>query len=225
MTSRVIDDLHERREQLHVQLKALQAQQESIARELALADAEQQAARAVGRDVAALEHRRRHREIGLRETLWAITEIRSRLAQTDDQIRRQAPHEALDRDLRLLAAELADYERCRARLDGAYQIAIGKVADIATELHELVWRVRERHDQLAARAQALRATAQQLGRPNVDVPEPQSWSQPLEQALRGNSAVWRAYLTSVHNRAAEPFARELGAAAAACLLIRRRATR
>jgi chaperonin cofactor prefoldin len=39
MTSRVIDDLHERREQLHVQLKALQAQQESIARELALADA------------------------------------------------------------------------------------------------------------------------------------------------------------------------------------------
>jgi chromosome segregation ATPase len=225
MISRVIDDLHERREQLHAQLKALQAQQESIARELALSDAEQQEARAAGRDVAALEQRRRHREVGLRETVWAISEIRARLAQADEQIRRHAPQQALDRDLRLLAAELADYERCRARLDGAYQIAIGKVADIAADLHELVWRVRERHDQLAARAQALRATAQQLGRPDIDVPVPQSWSQPLEQVMRGNSAVWRAYLTSVHNRAAEPFARELGAAAAACLVTRRRAAR
>lgn len=225
MIARVVDEAHERREQLQAQLKALLAQQERIARELALVDAERDEARAVGRDVAALEHRRRHREIGLRETLWAISEIRARLAQSDQRIGRHAPQEALDRDLRLLAADLADYERCRARLDGAYQIAIGKVADIAMELHERVWRVRELHDQLAARAQALRATAQQLGRPDLDVPVPQSWSQPLEQALRGNSALWRAYLTSVHNRVAEPFARELGAAAATCLVTRRRAAR
>jgi hypothetical protein len=63
-------------------------------------------------------------------------------------------------------------------------------------------------------------TCRRLNR-DLAVPTPRSWSQPVEQALRRTGAAWRAYLTSVHNRAPAPFARELGAAAATALVTRR----
>jgi hypothetical protein len=82
---------------------------------------------------------------------------------------------------------------------------------------------RQRHDELNTRAQNLRVTAQQFGRPDVTVPTPHNWSQPVEQVLRGTDAPWFcAYLTSVQNHAPDPFACELGAAAAVALVIHHR---
>ena len=220
-----LEQLHARRDELNMQLTALQAQRVQIANDVRQVEADQRSARAKGQDGALLTERRRQREIGLQQTSWAIEQLRERLADTDAEIRRRDPVKALERDIGKLLADLQTYDADRARLDGAHQAAIDTLANIAQELHELVWTTRQRHDDLLARAQNLRATAQRLGHPSVAVPTPRSWSQPLEQALRGTGAAWRAYLTSIHNRAPEPFARELGAAAAIALATRRQVRR
>jgi hypothetical protein len=225
MSAQSIGDLHARRERLIARLNVLQSQHAATVRDVQLTEMDWCAALAEGQDVAVLAERRRLREIGLRETSGLIEEIRGWLAETDAEIRRCAPHDGLDRDLQQFVADLQVYDGCRAQLDGAHQAAIDKVADIAQELHELVWTARQRHDELDTRARKLRATAERLDRPDITVPGPRSWSQPVEQALRGTGAPWRAYLTSVQNCAPEPFARELGAAAEVALVIRRRATR
>lgn len=225
MSAQSIDDLHARRERLIARLNVLQSQHAATVRDVQLTEMDWCAALAEGQDVAVLAERRRLREVGLRETSGLIEEIRGWLAETDAEIRRCAPHHGLDRDLQQFVADLQVYDGCRAQLDGAHQAAIDKVADIAQELHELVWTARQRHDELDTRARKLRATAERLDRPDITVPGPRSWSQPVEQALRGTGAPWRAYLTSVQNCAPEPFARELGAAAEVALVIRRRATR
>jgi hypothetical protein len=225
MAAQTIDDLHARRDQLIARLNALQSQHAATARDVKLAEMDWCAALAEGQDVALFAERRRLWGVGLRETSGSIEEIRGWLAETDAEIRRCAPQEGLDRDLQQLIADLQRYDGCRAQLDGAHQAAIDKVADIAQELHELVWTARQRYDELDSRARKLRANAERLDRPDVTVPGPRSWSQPVEQALRGTGAPWRAYLTSVQNRAPEPLARELGAAAEVALVIRRRATR
>jgi chromosome segregation ATPase len=225
MTAQTIDALHERREQLHEQLKALRSQHAYISRDVQLAEARLRAALAEGQDSNLLAERCRQRETGLQQTSWAIEKIRKRVAETEAEIRRRASHTALDQDLMQFLADLQSYDECRAQLDGAHQAAIDKIANIAKEVHELVWTARQRHDELDKRAQALRATAGLLDRPDVTVPAPRSWSRPIEQALRDTGAPWRAYLTSVQNRAPEPFARELGVAAAAALVVRRQATR
>ena len=225
MTVQISDELHARREELNAQLCALQSQHANITRELQLAEEDRRAALADGQDVTVLTERLRHRQIGLQETSWAIEEILGRLAQTDAKLRRRAPHQALDRDLKQLVTDLQAYDEYRAQLDGAYQAAIDNVANIAKELHDLVWTARQRHDDLELRARNLRATARRLNRLNLAVPTPRSWQEPIEQALRGTGAAWRAYLMSVQNRAPEPFARELGAAAATALVTRRQAMR
>jgi hypothetical protein len=225
MAAQTIDELHARRDQLDAELNTLQSHHADIARDVQLAEENWRAALAEGQDDVLLAERRRHREIGLQETSWAIEKIRGQLAETDAEIRRRASNEAFDRDLQRLVADLQAYDEYRAQLDGAHQAAIDKVANIAQELHELVWTARQRHDELGTRARNLRATALELGRPDLTVPAPRSWSQPVEQALRGTGAPWRTYLTSVQNRAPEPCARELGAAAAVALVIRRRAMR
>lgn len=222
MARHTIDELHACRDQLKFQLNALRLQHADIARDVQRAEEDWHAAPAEGQDVALLTERCRHREIGLRETSWAIENICGRIAELDAEIRRRVPGQALDGDLQQLVTDLQAYDEHRAQLDGAYQAAINKVADIAKELHELMWTTRQRHDELNTRARNLRATARQFGRADVTVPAPRSWSQPIEQVLRGTGAPWRAYLTSVQNHAPEPFARELGAAAAAALVIRRR---
>lgn len=222
MLSLTLDQLHARRDELTMQLSALRAQRAQIAHDVRQVEADQRTARAKGQDGALLTEWRRQREIGLQQTSWAIDQLRARLADTDAEIRRHAPHEALDGDLKQLLVDLEIYDAVLARLDGAHQAAIETVAGIAQELHELVWTARQRHDDLVARARDLRATAKRLNR-DLAVPTPRSWSQPVEQALRGTGAAWRAYLTSVHNRAPAPFARELGAAAATALATRRRA--
>jgi hypothetical protein len=99
MAASTIDDLHVRREQINAQLNALQAQQAEIAHDLQLTEEDWRAAHAQGQNVALLAQRRRHREIGLQETSWLIEEIHRWLAETDAEIRRHAPNEALDRDL------------------------------------------------------------------------------------------------------------------------------
>jgi hypothetical protein len=225
MAVQTSDDLHAWRDQLIAWLNALQSQHASTVRDVQMAEMDWTAALAEGQDVAVLAERRRLWGAGLRETSGLIEEVRGRLAETDAEIRRCAHHEGLDRDLQQLIADLQMYDGCRAQLDGAHQTAIDKVADIAQELHELVWTARQRHDELDTRARELRANAERLDRPDVNVPGPRSWSQPVEQALRGTGAPWRAYLTSVQNRAPEPLARELGAAAEVALVIRRRAMR
>lgn len=225
MSTLSLEQLHARRDELTMQLTALQAQRVQIANDVRKVEADQRAARAQGQDGALLTERRRQREIGLRQTSWAIEQLRERLADTDAEIRRRDPLKALERDISKLLADLQIYDTDRARLDGAYQAAIDTVANITQQLHELVWTTRQRHDDLLARARDLRATAQRLGHPSLAVPAPRSWSQALEQALRGTGAAWRAYLTSIHNRAPEPFARELGAAAAIALATRRQAKR
>jgi chromosome segregation ATPase len=222
MAGHTIDELHACRDQLKFQLNALRLQHADIARDVQRAEEDWHATLPEGQDVALLTERRRDREIGLRETSWAIEKIRGRIAEIEAEIRRRVPDQALDRDLEQLVTDLQAYDEHRAQLDGAYQVAINKVADIAKELHELVWTTRRRHAELDTRARNLRATAQQLGRPDGTVPAPRSWSQPIEQVLRGTGAPWRAYLTSVRNHAPEPFAHELGAAAAAALVVRRR---
>jgi chromosome segregation ATPase len=225
MRAHVIDELHARHDELNTQLNALLAQHAEIARDIAEAERDARAALAKGQDVAHLAERRRQRELGLEQTSWAIEEIRGRLAEMDAEIRRRAPHQALDRELEQLVTDLQIYDEYRSRLDGAYQSAIDRVATIAQELHELVWTTRQRHSELDTRARNLRATARHLNRSELAVPTPRSWSQPIERVLRGTGAPWRAYLTSVQNRAVEPFARELGAAAAVALVVRRQAAR
>ncbi len=225
MAAQTIDALHERREQLNDQLKALRSQHAYISRDVQLAETRWRAALAEGQDADLLAERRRQREAGLQQTSWAIERIRTRVAETEAEIRQRASHSSLDRDLLQFLADLQSYDECRAQLDGAHQAAIDKIANIAKELHELVWTARQRHDELNTRARNLRATAGQLDRPDVTVPEPRSWSKPIEQALRGTGAPWRAYLTSTQNRAPEPFARELGVAAAAALVVRRQTMR
>lgn len=223
MADHTIDRIQEYYDHLTFQLNALHVQHADIARDVRRTEEDWRAALAQGRDGALLAERHRHREIGLRETARAIEEIRGRLADLDAEIRRRVPHQAVDRDLQQLVTDLQAYDEYRAQLDGAHQAAIDKVADIAKELHELVWMTRQRHDELDTRARRLCSTARQLGRPDVIVPAPRSWSESVEKVLRGTGAPWRAYLTSVQNRAPEPFARELGAAAAVALVIRRRA--
>ncbi|MBA2472842.1 MAG: hypothetical protein H0V41_11635 [Pseudonocardiales bacterium] len=225
MATQTIDALHERREQLNDQLKALRSQHADISRDVQLAEARWREALAGGQDSDLLAERRRQREPGLQQTSWAIERIRKRVAETEAEIRHRATHTALDQDLLQLLADLQRYDECRAQLDGAHQAAIDKIANIAKEVHELLWTARQRHDELDKRAQNLRATAGLLDRADVKVPAPRSWSRPLEQALRGTGAPWRAYLTSAQNRAPEPFARELGVAAAAALVVRRQAMR
>jgi chromosome segregation ATPase len=225
MPTPTLEQLHARRDELNMQLTALQAQRVQIANDVRQVEADQRAIRAKGQDGALLMERRKQREIGLQQTSWAIEQLRQRLDDTDAEIRRRDPLKALERDIDELLGDLQTYDADRARLDGAHQAAINTMANIAQELHELVWTTRQRHDDLVVRARNLRAAAQRLGHPALAVPTPHSWSQPLERALRGTGAAWRAYLTSIHNRAPEPFARELGAAAAIALAARRQTRR
>lgn len=225
MAAQNTDALHERREQLNEQLKALRSQHAYISRDVQLAEARWRTALAEGQDSDLLAERCRQRETGLQQTSWAIERIRKRVAETEAEIRRRASHAALDRDLLQFLADLQRYDECRAQLDGAHQAAIDKIANIAKEVHELLWTARRRHKELDKRAQQLRVTAALFDRPDDQVPAPRSWSEPIEQALRGSGAPWRAYLTSAQNRAPEPFARELGVAAAAALVVRRQAMR
>lgn len=225
MTAHIIDELHARRDELKNQLRGLQAQHAEITRDVEKAESDVRAALAQGQDVTHLVERGRHRKLGLEQTSWAIAEIRGRLAGMDAAIRRRSPHQALDRELERLVTDLQVYDEYRARLDGAHQDAIDRVATIAEELHELVWTARQRHDELDRRVRNLRAIARHLNRPEVTVPTPRNWSHPIERVLRGTGAPWRAYQASVQNRAVEPFARELGAAAAVALILRRQARR
>lgn len=106
MTAQTTDDLHARRDQMSTQLNALQSQHADIAHDLRLAEEDWRAVHAAGQNAARLAERRRHREIGLRETSWLIEQIRGWLADTDTEIRRRASHEALDRNSKHLAADL-----------------------------------------------------------------------------------------------------------------------
>jgi hypothetical protein len=113
MAAPTLDDLHARREQISAQLNALKSQHADIARDVRLAEQGWHAAHAQGHNVALLAERRRHREIGLRETSWLIEEIRKWLAETDAQIRRRAPNKDLDRDPQQPAAEMPAYDEYR----------------------------------------------------------------------------------------------------------------
>ncbi|HEX6403638.1 MAG TPA: hypothetical protein VF003_10845 [Pseudonocardiaceae bacterium] len=220
-----MDDLHAHRDELDAQLRALHSQHAHITREVQQAEEARHAALANDQDATVPTEHLKYRQIALQQTSWAIEQIRGRLAQTDAKLRSRARHQDLDGDLRQLVTDLRAYDEYRAQLDGAYQAAIDKVANIAKELHDLVWTARQRHDDLEMRARNLRVTARQLNRLNLAVPTPSSWKEPIEQALRGTGAAWRAYLTSVQNRAPEPFARELGAAAATALVTHRQTMR
>jgi chromosome segregation ATPase len=168
-----LEQLHARRDELSMQLTALQAQRVQIANDVRQVEADQRAARAKGQDGALLTERRRQREIGLQQTSWAIDQLRERLADTDAEIRRRDPLKALDRDIGKLLADLQAYDADRARLDGAYQAAIDTLANIAQELHELVWTTRQRHDDLLARARFTchRSTARPSQHCRADPPQ------------------------------------------------------
>lgn len=217
MATLIITDLHARREQLVAQLDTLKSQRVGVIDDLRAVEGDWRSALQAGEDTALIGERRRHRAADLEEIDRAIAQVTAWIEETDVELRRRVPHEQLDRDLQQLAVDLADYDEYRAQLDGAHQAAIDKVTSTAEELHNLITEARQRHDELAGRSGNLRSTAAQLDRPDVTVPAPANWSQPVEQALHGTGAPWRVYLTSVQNRTPEPLARELGSAAAIAL--------
>jgi hypothetical protein len=206
--------LTERRQQLQTQLTALRSQHVDAERDVQLADEDWRNDLADGQDVGLIAERRRHRQSELDEMGRQIEQVTAWIGEVDTEIQRLVPHQALDADLAQLTADLQAYDEYRAQLNGAHQAAIGKVLGVAEDLHELVSTSRQRHDELDIRARNLRNTAARLDRPDVAVPAPGSWSQPVEQALHGTGAPWRTYLVSVQQRSVEPLARALGEAAA-----------
>jgi uncharacterized protein (DUF3084 family) len=143
MAVQIVDELHTRRDELDAQLCALHSQHAHITREVQQAEEARRAALAHNQDVTVLTEHLRYRQIALQQTSWAIEQIRGRLVQTDAKLRSRERHQDLDRDLRQLVTDLRAYDEYRAQLDGAYQVAIDKVANIAKELHDLVWTARQ----------------------------------------------------------------------------------
>jgi hypothetical protein len=127
--------------------------------------------------------------------------------------RRKAPQTrtppSLDRDLRQLVVDLPDYDEYRAQLNGAYQAAIDKVANIAKELHDVVWTVRQRHEDLEVQARNLRVTARWLHRRRVQgelvrlghrITASTVWQilhdAGIDPAPRRSGPTWRRFLTA-----------------------------
>lgn len=201
MPTMTTEELTERRGKLSAQLTELQSQHAGIAQDVADAEEARKTAFRAGEDTALVTERLKHRQGELDDSAWKLEQVAEQLAEVDTEIRRRAPHEALDRDLAAHVTDLEAFDQLAAKLDGAHRATVDKVINAVIELTGLITSVRQRHAELANQTAHLQATVQRLDRTEA-VPGPPSWDRPLEHALRG-TGLWNLYLITVQQRPAE----------------------
>ena len=181
MTITDIESVSARRERLHDQLVGLQFQHEQLIADARLAQSQWATAVVNGEGTTLLADRSRHCRVAADDCAAAIAVVSGQLAGVDGQLAELHAHTDLDAQLRAHATAVNTFTERLAALTEVHQVAVDRLIQLATGLHELhpqIHTALREGQALHAQAAAIRAQAAELQRSEQAQDAPDSEASP-----------------------------------------------